>query len=120
MFKVVVLVARKPGMSRADFIRHYETVHVPLVRSFFPEMLAYQRNYVDLAGAITYPGAAAPDFDSVTQMWFADRAGYEAMTAASTDPVKGKALADDAEMFMDTTKTRLFVVEESGAAPAAA
>ncbi len=117
MFKVMVLVTRKPGMSRADFIRHYETVHAPLVRGFFPQLLDYRRNYVDLSEAILSPHAVAPDCDSVTEMWFADRAGYERMTAANADPVVGPALADDAAKFMDLGKTSIFFVDEQGANP---
>ena len=30
MLKLILLFRRKPGMSRADFIDYYETVHAPL------------------------------------------------------------------------------------------
>ncbi len=116
MFKVIVLIEKKPGMSREDFIRHYETVHVPLVLSLVPTLVEYRRNYLDPADMIVMPGAAAPDFDGITEMWFHDRAGYEAMGALNADPVKGAALADDAGMFMDAAKTRMFVVGEHGGA----
>ena len=115
MFKVIVLVARKVGMSREDFMHHYETVHVPLVKRLVPELVEYRRNYLDPAETVAMPGAAATDFDSITEMWFHDRAGYEALGALNSDPVKGAALADDAAIFMDATKTRMFVVGEHGA-----
>jgi len=115
MFKVVVLVTRKEGMSRVDFIRHYETVHVPLVRSSFPQLIEYRRNYVDLEGAILSPDAVMPNCDSITEMWFEDRAGYDQMVAANDHPVIGAALADDAAKFMNLTKTSIFFVDERGA-----
>lgn len=115
MFKVMIFVARKPGMSRADFVKHYETVHAPMVLRFFPHMLEYRRNYVDLSEAIVSPGAVSPDCDSITEMWFEDRAGYDRMTAANDDPVIGPALAEDAGKFMDVTKTCIFFVDEQGA-----
>jgi len=115
MFKVICLISRKPGMAREDFMRHYETVHVPLVRSLVPALVEYRRNYVDPADWFVMPGAGEPDFDSVTEMWFHDRAGYETMTALNADPVKGKALADDAALFLDAAKTRMLVVGEFGA-----
>jgi uncharacterized protein (TIGR02118 family) len=108
MFKVIILVTRKPGMSPADFAHHYETVHVPLVKRLVPQLVEYRRNFVE-------PGAGAPDFDAVTEMWFHDRAGYEALTALNADPIKGALLAEDAMKFMDAPKTRIFVVEEHGA-----
>jgi uncharacterized protein (TIGR02118 family) len=114
MFKVVVLVAKKAGMSREDFIRHYETVHVPLVLKSVPTLVEYRRNFIDPADMMAMPGAAETDFDGITEMWFHDRAGYEAMGALNADPVKGKALDDDAALFMDAAKTRMFVVGEYG------
>lgn len=114
MFKVIVMIARRPGMAREDFMRHYETTHVPLVHRLVPQLVEYRRNYIDPADQMVMPGAAAPDFDSITEMWFRDRAGYEAMGALNADPVGGKLLADDATLFMDASKTRMFVVEEHG------
>jgi uncharacterized protein (TIGR02118 family) len=116
MFKVMIMVTRKPGMSRADFVSHYETVHVPLVLRHFPHMLEYRRNYVDLSEAIVSPEGMAPSCDSITEMWFENRAGYHRMTAANDDPVIGPALADDARKFMDISKTTIFFVDERGAA----
>ncbi len=108
MFKVIILVVRKPGMSPEDFANHYETVHVPLVKRLVPQLVEYRRNFVQ-------PGTGEVDFDAVTEMWFRDRKGYEDLTALNADPVKGALLAEDAVKFMDAPKTRMFVVEEHGA-----
>jgi uncharacterized protein (TIGR02118 family) len=116
MFKVIVLIARKAGLSREDFMHHYETVHVPLVRKLVPQLVEYRRNYVDPAEMVVMPGAATPDFDSVTEMWFRDRAGYEELTTLNADPVKGALLAEDAALFLDAAMTRMFVVGEHGGA----
>ena len=115
MFKVIALISRKPGMSREDFIRHYETVHVPLVKRLVPQLVEYRRNFVDPADWVVMPGAAEPDFDSITEMWFENRADYEALNALNADPVKGAALAEDAAQFLDAGKTRMMVVGEHGA-----
>jgi uncharacterized protein (TIGR02118 family) len=115
MFKVVILVTRKQGMSRADFVHHYETVHAPLVRGYFPQLVEYRRNYIDMGEAILSPQAVVPGCDSITEMWFDDRAGYDQLVAANDHPVIGPALADDAAKFMDLTKTSIFFVDERGA-----
>lgn len=114
MYKVIVLVSRKPGMSRADFQRHYETVHVPLVKTLVPALVEYRRNFFDPVEVEIMPGAEAPDFDCITEMWFKDRAGFEALTEINNDPVKGMLLAEDALKFMDPAKTRLMPVGEFG------
>ncbi len=101
-------------MSRDEFIRHYETSHVPLALRLFPTIARYQRNYVDLKGAIIALETAPPDFDSITELWFETRADYEAMLAANADPDIGRQIARDEDMFLDRGKTRFFVVEETG------
>lgn len=115
MFKVIALLSRKPGLSREAFIEYYETRHVPLIWSLFPYIAEYRRNFVDLAGAIIADGASAPDFDSVTELWFHDRAGYDAMLSAHATTDAGPRIAEDEENFLDRSKTRFFIVDEHGA-----
>jgi hypothetical protein len=111
-FKVMALLGKKPGLSKAEFIDHYENRHVPLIKSMFDGIVEYRRSYVDLTGAILSDGVAPPDFDVVTELWFKDRAGYEAMLAGPGNPEVAKHVADDEEHFLDRSKTRFFVVDE--------
>jgi uncharacterized protein (TIGR02118 family) len=115
MFKVIALLTRKPGISREAFIDYYETRHVPLIWSLFPYIAEYRRNFVDLTGAIISTGTTPPDFDSVTELWFHDRAGYDAMLNAHATTDAGDKIAKDEENFLDRSKTRFFIVEERGA-----
>jgi len=36
MVKTIALIKRKPGLSREEFIRHYEEVHAPLALKHVP------------------------------------------------------------------------------------
>lgn len=110
-FKAMAMMAKKPGLSKAEFIDYYENHHVPLIKSMF-DITEYRRSYVDLTGAIMAPGVEKPDFDVVTELWFKTRAGYEAMLAGPSDPEIAKRVADDEAHFLDSTKTRFFIVDE--------
>ncbi|MGO4200996.1 EthD domain-containing protein [Rhodococcus sp. TAF43] len=112
MFKAVALLARKPELTREQFIEHYETVHAPLILRSFPTLKAYRRNFVDLTDSIRAPGVADPSFDVITEMWFEDRAGYDAMLAAHADPAIGGPVAEDANLFLDMSRTLQFIVDE--------
>lgn len=46
MAKGIAIFERKPDMSREDFHKHYEEVHVPLVSKHIPTIKRYVRNYV--------------------------------------------------------------------------
>ncbi|WP_353227300.1 nuclear transport factor 2 family protein [Novosphingobium sp.] len=116
MIKAIALLRRRADLSRAEFISYYETRHAPLIRSLFPEIIAYARNYVDRDGA--FDSAVAPiDFDSVTEMRFASRASYDRFLARSAEPAVAKAIADDEENVFDRSATRMMVVDEVPAPP---
>src|ERR1700722_2795021 len=112
MFKTVGLLKQKDALSRDAFIRNYETVHVPLMRSLLPQITEYRRNYLNRSLAVIAPGAPDPDFDVITEIYFADRSAYEAAMTLSADPVVWKQMSADAELIFDMSKTRLFAVDE--------
>ena len=112
MFKSVALLRCKAGMSREAFIAYYENSHVPLIRRLLPEICGYRRNFIELEGAFINAGTGAPDFDVITEIWFADRAAYDAAMARHERPEVGGAIAADEENFLDRSMTRMFVVDE--------
>jgi uncharacterized protein (TIGR02118 family) len=118
MFKVIALITRRPDMTRVEFVEYYANNHVKLVWRVFPWTADYRRNFIDLSQSIIAPGLRAPDFDSITEMWFQDRAGYERMLAAHAEPELDKIMVADEGRFMDRTKTRFFIVDEYGATSA--
>src|SRR5689334_19401622 len=96
MLKAIALLRRKPGLSREQFIAYYEARHAPLIRSLLPEIADYRRNYVDREGVFE-SAVAAIDFDSVTEMRFADRAAYQRFLARAAEPAVAAAIAADEE-----------------------
>jgi uncharacterized protein (TIGR02118 family) len=109
MIKSMTLIKRKPGLSREEFIQHYEEVHAPLALKHFPTFVRYARNYV-----ITFPDAEEPDFDCITEIWFDDIEGAMAVTEALGDYKTeiGRIFLDDEEKFMDRgSKVSLLVNE---------
>jgi uncharacterized protein (TIGR02118 family) len=110
--KSIALLRRRADLSPADFITYYEQNHAPLIRSLLPGIVDYRRNFVDFDGAFIFEGAAPFDFDVVTEIWFADRAAYDAAMAVAADPEVARRIAEDEGRFLDRSGTRMFVVEE--------
>ncbi len=77
MFKLVVLVRRKPGLARDEFERYWMQVHAPMVRTRLPGLRKYVLN-------MTQPGrdGAVPDIDGVLELRFDNRESYEAAFAS--------------------------------------
>ncbi|HXA54539.1 MAG TPA: EthD domain-containing protein [Solirubrobacteraceae bacterium] len=112
MIKTIAFLKRKAGLSREAFIRYYETRHAPLILSIAPQICDYRRNFLIEAAAILAPGAAAPDFDVVTELWYPDEAAFAAAMTAFTDPVNARRIAADEENLFDRAYTRFYSVDE--------
>ena len=106
MIKVVLLVRRKPGLSREEFRGYYESRHAPLAASQLRCCVRYVRNFVveDVAGQ--------PDFDCVTEFWYElDGPWREARDHIASEASRQTLAADEAK-FMDRGSMRVVVVSE--------
>ena len=105
MVKEMLLLKRKEGLSQEEFSKHYEEVHVPLILKHCPTIKRYVRNYV--ANTL---GAEGPDFDCITEVWYDDMAGFQAMVKFYFSEA-GKVIRDSEESFMDASKIVVFLAE---------
>lgn len=112
MIKTIAFLKRKAGLTREEFIQYYESRHAPLILSIAPQVCEYRRNFLLPEGAITAPGAAPLDFDVVTELWYPDRAAFEAAMAAFTSPANAARIAADEEQVFERAFTRFYLVEE--------
>lgn len=112
MLKCIALLKRRPDLTKEQFIDYYENHHSVLIRSLFPEILEYRRNYVDLNDLFQFEGSAPIDFNSVTEMWFEDRATYDRFIEKNRNPETARRIMEDELNVFDRSATRMFVVEE--------
>jgi uncharacterized protein (TIGR02118 family) len=105
MVKGMLLVPRRSDLSRAEFIRHYEQVHVPLVLSHFLGLRGNVRNHVLPDGAPDLP------FDCVTEFWWDTREQFD-RAVAHLQSEAGRAIREDEERFIDRDRMVMFLVDE--------
>lgn len=106
MYKLILLVKRKPGLTHEEFRAHYEANHAPLARRSLPHLHRYVRNFL-----AAFPGQPEPEFDCITEFWFETRDAMEtSMTWARSE--EGQVLARDEELFMDRPAIRVYKAEE--------
>jgi hypothetical protein len=114
MMKIVILIKKKPGMSREDFIHHYETSHAVIGKRLLGHLwVKYVRNYPK--GLMEYqPEETSVDdsYDAVTEIWLKDEAAMEEMARIINLPENNKIILEDEEKFQDRLKTRLLIVDE--------
>ena len=111
MVKGIAVLKRKPGLSQEEFIRHYEEIHVPLVLKHLPSIKRYVRNYV-ISTVVAPRGVEELEFDCITEQWFDDMQGFQAMMDfAASEP--GRVIRDDEKNFLDRKRTVYVLVEET-------
>ncbi|PYX45755.1 MAG: hypothetical protein DMG79_18540 [Acidobacteria bacterium] len=102
MLKFMVVIYRQPDLTPAQFRRHLEQVHGPLVKNL-PGIRKYSQNYVCEDSKRKPPG-----WDAIVEVYFDT---WEAMEAAWATP-QGAASDADLPAFADLTRTTWSVVEE--------
>lgn len=114
MPKMVILIKKKPGMSREDFINHYETSHAVLGKRLLGHLWTkYVRNYpVSLMAYQPEENSVDDTYDAVTEIWFKDQAAVDEMARIINLPENNSVILADEEKFQDRLKTRLLMVEE--------
>ena len=112
--KIVILIKKKPGMSREDFIHHYETSHAVIGKRLLGHLWTkYVRNYPKALMEYQPEDHDVEDsYDAVTEIWLKDQAALEEMGRIINDPENNKLILEDEEKFQDRLKTRLLIVDE--------
>ena len=102
MIKIIVIFKRRPGLSIADFERHWITVHGPLVCRL-PGLRRYVQSQT-IAGGYRN---GEPACDGVAELWFDDTAALRAVTASA----ELRAVTADEKNLLDEA-TRLEIITE--------
>jgi hypothetical protein len=121
--RVILLLKRKPGMSREDFRDAYENRHRRLGMEKVGHLLtSYRRHYLGpgstFAAAAPVPtgGGQAPaavPYDVVTEMVFPDSAALEECNRIVGEPVTRRMFSEDEETLFDRPSCWTIVTEET-------
>jgi len=103
--KLMAFLKATPGMDRSRFARYYEEKHAPLILEIMPAIIDYRRNYL--------PQSVA-GFDVITEIWFEDRASFDAAMAVATAHPASELIASDEANFLDRAATVVVLPEEHG------
>jgi hypothetical protein len=109
MFKTITLLKRRDGLSLDEFIAYYEDHHRRIGEKYLRGgAVRYVRRFLRPLDDIGDP----TDYDVVTEIWFPDRASFEATLSALKRPQAAAEIAADEERLFDRSKIRMFKVEE--------
>ena len=118
--KMVCLVSKKKGMSRAAFIEQYEKDHAPyalkvLRRNGKPVFAEYRRSFPVEGSPFKLPHIEFDqtlDFDVMTEIWFWTKEDFEVFNALSEQDAIAGPMTENQEQLFDLSSVRMFLVEE--------
>jgi EthD domain len=114
MVKMVFMLKRKPGMSRADFIQYYESHHRLLGEKYVPNAVRYVRRYLEpVPGPWSKP---ADEFDVLTELWFANQQEADKAMKHLSEPAIHEEIAQDEARLFDRSRSQVYIISESESA----
>ena len=114
MFKVVMPIKRKAGMSKAEFEAYYENNHRLIGEKYLRGYAnKYTRRYLyNLDDGIDV-NQNDPEYDVLLEVWYPDEDTFRAFLESISTPVITDEIETDEEKFMDRTNMRMYFVKES-------
>jgi|CXWL01.1.fsa_nt_gi uncharacterized protein (TIGR02118 family) len=109
MIKVISMLKRKEGMSRAEFSKYWFEKHAPFGNEIAPRE-ALSKRYIQ-NHALQFPGKGEGPYDAVAELYFEDMAGMQRWIDWYWSDA-GKPLRDDELNFMDVSKRVIIVTDE--------
>lgn len=113
MFKVMMLLRKKAGMSRDEFIDYYDNRHVPFMHSILPQGVAiHRRNFVVPAAGSSGEGMLGQaECDVIVELFYEDAETVQRAMRCLADPEIQRRMAADEANFIMPGSIRRFVVE---------
>ncbi|MGB8502487.1 EthD domain-containing protein [Mycobacterium sp.] len=106
VYKVLLFLKRRPGMSMEAFRDYYENTHSKLGEKYSRGLVRYVRRYLDPVGSEELP------FDVITELWLQDRATAEAIAAHTAKNQPPPEVLEDEKLLFDRSKLRVATVVE--------
>lgn len=99
MFKMIILLKKRPGLTEDGFVKYWLETHTPLAQ----KMPGLKRYVVNL---VKRPPNREPDYDGLVELWFDD---IDSMKRGFNSP-EGMATQKDTENFA-ANLTSLYIDE---------
>jgi hypothetical protein len=117
MFKVILMMKKRPELSRQEFIDYYNNSHLPYVLSLLPgvPVSVHRRNFTipDAGGSGTVERGAADNdrFDVITEVIYDAAEGSQEALKGFEDPEIRRKIQEDEDKFILPGSMRRYVVE---------
>ena len=117
MLKVTFCLHRRAELSREAFQRYWRETHAPLVRSHAKAIgiMRYVQTHTgpdELSAALRSSRGGPEPYDGVAEIWWRDRAAFDAAFTTPAGQQAGAELLADERRFIDLARSPLWIGEE--------
>ncbi len=105
MIKSIVIAHKKPGLTDAEFNRHWKEVHGPLAARLIPGVRKYVQNHLISIPGYQYEG------NGIVEMWYDDIESHQEAIRFLKSPAATE-LAIDARQFCEMRPGGVWLAEE--------
>lgn len=116
MIKMIVLLKRKAGLTREQFIARYEGGHAKLAEKHLTNAVRYVRRYLEPLPELFTGDTIEPEHDVITEVWFENQEQYEIAMKRLAQPEVVAEIVEDEETLFERDKHRVFMVDERDSA----
>lgn len=111
VFKILLFMKRRPGLSVEAFREYYETRHAPLAEKYSSGVSRYIRRYIDPQ---PHPetGEWVDGPDVITELWFEDEKVFRGALAYITSSLMPDEIVADERNLFDRSSFRIATVVE--------
>lgn len=112
VYKIMLPMKRRPGMTTEEFRDYYENNHAPLAAKYSTALLRYRRTYLEPHAHPETGPASEPPYDVITELWFDDEATYRSTLEYLTTTKMPPEIVEDEERLFDRSSFRIVTTVE--------
>ena len=117
MVKIIMLIKKRPDLSRAEFIKYYDEHHIPFMHSILSRGAAiHRRNFVipdaaDIGSPDNLDSSRPDDYDVICEVLYEDRETAESVMRDFENPEIRRLCQEDEARFLMPGSIKRYLVE---------
>jgi hypothetical protein len=116
IYKILLFMKRRPGMTLEAFQDYYENHHVPLALKYASGIDRYIRRYLTAQRNPETGATEELQFDVITELWFSNETTFRGTVKyLTTSIMPDEIVEDEAQLFDRATMRMATVVEHESA-----
>jgi hypothetical protein len=112
VYKILLFMKRRQGMTREAFREYYETHHVPLALKSSNGLYRYIRRYLEPLPRVETGSGEDLGYDVITELWFTNEQVFKGTVKYLSTSVLSEEIIADEKMLFDRAACRMATAVE--------